>query len=445
MRVSLAIAPTDAQVKTLERSLKESHGDHLSCFLKRGASRRDKRSVYLLPSLAVASGLTDRQVVDLLWGAADKACMSGIEGVFSAEVVTLRRAHVPEESKAVTIVDALAVVATVDGERGDGSDTAFRKMLTAEEGGTLYDWRTLMTSDPVAACDVLGVEAGRQTLIDELARIFDAVASRHVRLIADVVTRDGLMTPVNKIGMAESKLASNDVLGQACYGSTLATLNDGAACGLEDALLSVSSRAAVGLGPLLGTGARFDTFFVSSFTPPHAQAQAQAPTDLASLLCAEGDARLMHPMHPMRPAYSPTSPAYSPTSPAYSPTSPAYSPTSPAYSPTSPAYSPLSPAYSPLSTAYSPTSPAYSPTSPAYSPTSPAYSPTSPAYSPTASPARNVIPYSPTHPHGHDEGPAFSPAFSPPSPNNGAMPYSPTRPYDGDMAVDRTYDVNQTI
>ncbi|KAL6222224.1 hypothetical protein ACLB2K_005616 [Fragaria x ananassa] len=123
---------------------------------------------------------------------------------------------------------------------------------------------------------------------------------------------------------------------------------------------------------------------------------------------------------PTSPGYSPTSPTYSPSSPGYSPTSPAYSPTSPSYSPTSPSYSPTSPSYSPTSPSYSPTSPSYSPTSPAYSPTSPAYSPTSPAYSPT-SPS-----YSPTSPSYSPTSPSYSPtspSYSPTSPS-----YSPTSP-----------------
>ncbi|CAI0551808.1 unnamed protein product [Linum tenue] len=135
---------------------------------------------------------------------------------------------------------------------------------------------------------------------------------------------------------------------------------------------------------------------------------------------------------PTSPSYSPTSPSYSPTSPVYSPTSPAYSPTSPAYSPTSPSYSPTSPSYSPTSPSYSPTSPSYSPTSPSYSPTSPAYSPTSPGYSPTSPSYSPTSPsYSPTSPSYNAQSAKYSPslAYSPSSPRlSPASPYSPTSP-----------------
>ncbi|GKB03315.1 RNA polymerase II large subunit [Tanacetum coccineum] len=60
-------------------------------------------------------------------------------------------------------------------------------------------------------------------------------------------------------------------------------------------------------------------------------------------------------------------------------------PVSTSYSPASPSYSPASPWYRPTPPSYSPTSPWYSPTSPSYSPSSPGltsdgYSPTSPYY-----------------------------------------------------------------
>ncbi|KAE9596560.1 putative DNA-directed RNA polymerase [Lupinus albus] len=130
---------------------------------------------------------------------------------------------------------------------------------------------------------------------------------------------------------------------------------------------------------------------------------------------------------PTSPGYSPTSPGYSPTSPGYSPTSPTYSPSSPGYSPTSPAYSPTSPSYSPTSPSYSPTSPSYSPTSPSYSPTSPSYSPTSPSYSPTSQSYSPTSPaYSPTSPSYSPTSPSYSPtspSYSPTSPS-----YSPTSP-----------------
>ncbi|KAL3846325.1 hypothetical protein ACJIZ3_003728 [Penstemon smallii] len=130
---------------------------------------------------------------------------------------------------------------------------------------------------------------------------------------------------------------------------------------------------------------------------------------------------------PTSPGYSPTSPGYSPTSPTYSPSSPGYSPTSPAYSPTSPSYSPTSPTYSPTSPSYSPTSPSYSPTSPSYSPTSSSYSPTSPSYSPTSAYTPPTSPsYSPTSPSYRPTSPSYSPTsptYNPTSPS-----YSPTSP-----------------
>lgn len=100
----------------------------------------------------------------------------------------------------------------------------------------------------------------------------------------------------------------------------------------------------------------------------------------------------------------------------------------------SPGYNPGTVGYSPTSPQYSPTSPAYSPTSPAYSPTSPAYSPTSPAYSPTSPAYSPTSPaYSPTSPAYSPTSPAYSPtspAYSPTSPAHSptSPAYSPTSP-----------------
>ncbi|GJR39412.1 DNA-directed RNA polymerase II subunit 1 [Tanacetum coccineum] len=128
------------------------------------------------------------------------------------------------------------------------------------------------------------------------------------------------------------------------------------------------------------------------------------------------------------PGYSLSSPGYSPSSPGYSPTLPGYSPMSPGYSPTSPGYS--CPTYSPTSPGYSPTSPSYSPTSPSYSPTSPSYNPSSAKYSPSlayspSSPRLSLSsPYSPTSPNYSPTSPSYSltsPSYSPSSPT-----YSPS-------------------
>ena len=328
--------------------------------------------------------------------------------------------------------------------------------------------------------EVLGIEAGRNSLMHELKSVIEFDGSyvnyRHVAILCDVMTYRGHLMAITRHGINRQDTGP---LMRCSFEETVDILLDAACFGEKDGLDGVSENIMLGQLAPVGTGSfgvylneevlegveigvHGDVFgdykmggsmmqSPGRMTPGHAGGQTpyytQSPSWMQSpaggvggVGSSGGDSPwvgvefspvgsghgglgggLESPGYsPTSPGYSPTSPAYSPTSPAYSPTSPAYSPTSPAYSPTSPAYSPTSPAYSPTSPAYSPTSPAYSPTSPAYSPTSPAYSPTSPAYSPT-SPA-----YSPTSPAYSPSSPQYSPSspqYSPTSPQ-----YSPTSP-----------------
>ncbi|GMF25445.1 unnamed protein product [Phytophthora lilii] len=334
-----------------------------------------------------------------------------------------------------------------------------------------------ISNDIVEIIQVLGIEAVRRALLNEIRQVisFDGayVNYRHLACLCDVMTFRGHLMAITRHGINRD---DSGPLVRCSFEETVEILMDAAMFSEGDPLTGVSENIMLGqLAPLgtgimdlvldakklanaieyeaseiqqvmqgldnewrspdQGPGTPMATPFAStpgfsasspfspgggSFSPAAGAFSPMASPASPGFMAASPAHSPASPLNPTSPAYSPMSPAYSPTSPAYSPTSPAYSPTSPAYSPTSPAYSPTSPAYSPTSPAYSPTSPAYSPTSPAYSPTSPAYSPTSPAYSPT-SPA-----YSPTSPAYSPTSPAYSPtspAYSPTSPA-----YSPTSP-----------------
>jgi DNA-directed RNA polymerase II subunit RPB1 len=342
------------------------------------------------------------------------------------------------------------------------------------------DHTRTMSNDIIEVFRVLGIEACRRALYNELYAITKeaAVNYRHLAMLVDSMTFRGHLMAVTRHGINR---VDTGPLMRCSFEETVEILMQAAAMGESDALRGVSENVMVGNLAPCGTGAfqlvldeelikgsnvalnheirRAEMFKMQSDiagekkwdtpgTPLWGQAGAMdfggAATprhfESSSLM---SDGQLVVPFTPPHSATTPNSPFYregakssrfaaitpqykpvtpasniSPSSPAYSPTSPAYAQSS--YSPTSPAYSPTSPAYSPTSPAYSPTSPAYSPTSPAYSPTSPAYSPTSPAYSPT-SPA-----YSPTSPAYSPTSPAYSPtspAYSPTSPA-----YSPTSP-----------------
>ncbi|KAK4764009.1 hypothetical protein SAY87_013447 [Trapa incisa] len=331
--------------------------------------------------------------------------------------------------------------------------------------------------------EVLGIEAVRRSLLDELRVVisFDGsyVNYRHLAILCDTMTYRGHLMAITRHGINRNDTGP---LMRCSFEETVDTLLDAAVYAESDYLRGVTENIMLGQLAPVGTGscalylddemlkhamdlqlpsymgghdygmtpARSPTsgtpYHDGMMSPnyllspnlhmspisdaqfsPYVSGMAYSPASPVYSPSPQGYSPTSPAYSPTSPLYSPTSPTYSPTSPSYNPNSPSYSPTSPSYSPTSPAYSPTSPAYSPTSPAYSPTSPVYSPTSPAYSPTSPSYSPTSPSYSPTSPAYSPTSPgYSPTSPSYSPTSPSYSPtspSYSPTSPN-----YSPTSP-----------------
>lgn len=345
------------------------------------------------------------------------------------------------------------------------------------------DFTRTVTNDIIEMFSVLGIEAARACLFNELRNVlsFDGayVNYRHLACLADAMTFAGHLMAVSRHGINKSEAGP---MLRASFEETVEVFMKSAAFSQEDILNGVTENVMLGQLARVGTGivdllldhkkianapqtlnqtrdatadflsganagditpSHVPVGWLGSATPVFGGALSGQFTPFTVNPYATGDAtpavmgyqtpNVLGYQTPNYMGYS--SPYVGAKSPAiyqsvsspytmspYRAVSPGYNPGTVSYSPTSPKYSPTSPAYSPTSPAYSPTSPAYSPTSPAYSPTSPAYSPTSPAYSPT-SPA-----YSPTSPAYSPTSPAYSPtspAYSPTSPA-----YSPTSPRD---------------
>ncbi|MBA0770003.1 hypothetical protein Gotri_018685, partial [Gossypium trilobum] len=332
------------------------------------------------------------------------------------------------------------------------------------------DARRTTSNHLIEVIEVLGIEAVRRSLLDELRVVisFDGsyVNYRHLAILCDTMTYRGHLMAITRHGINRNDTGP---MMRCSFEETVDILLDAAVYAESDYLRGVTENIMLGQLAPIGTG---DCALYLNDEMLKNAIELQLPSYMEGLEFGMTPARspvsgtpyhegMMSPSYllspnlrlspisdaqfspyvggmafsptsspgysPSSPGYSPSSPGYSPTSPGYSPTSPGYSPTSPGYSPTSPTYSPSSPGYSPTSPAYSPTSPSYSPTSPSYSPTSPSYSPTSPSYSPTSPSYSPTSPsYSPTSPVYSPTSPAYSPtspAYSPTSPS-----YSPTSP-----------------
>ncbi|VFR02519.1 unnamed protein product [Cuscuta campestris] len=343
------------------------------------------------------------------------------------------------------------------------------------------DARRTTSNHLIEVFQILGIEAVRKSLLDELRAVisFDGsyVNYRHLAILCDAMTYRGHLMSITRHGINRNDTGP---MMKCSFEETVDILLDAAVYAEPDYLRGVTENimlgqlAPIGTGdcalflneemlkqaieiplpsymdgglefgmtprrsPLSGTPYHYHDGLMSPMMSPNFRMSPSTDAVFSPLIGGMAFSPSSSPFSPPSSGYSPSSPSnlasspiysplspnsssgYSPTSPIYSPTSPVYSPTSPNYSPTSPNYSPTSPSYSPTSPSYSPTSPSYSPTSPAYSPTSPAYSPTSPSYSPT-SPS-----YSPTSPSYSPTSPSYSPtspAYSPTSPG-----YSPTSP-----------------
>lgn len=125
--------------------------------------------------------------------------------------------------------------------------------------GDFLDPNRIFTNDIVSMLRVYGVEAGRSTIIRELRAVFEghsiSVDNRHLNLIGDYMTRDGGITPFNRLGIR----SNNSPFTKMSFETTLQFLKDAALEGDWDELTSPSARLVMGrLGPL-GTGS-FDVF-----------------------------------------------------------------------------------------------------------------------------------------------------------------------------------------
>ncbi|KAL0450353.1 UNVERIFIED_CONTAM: DNA-directed RNA polymerase II subunit RPB1 [Sesamum latifolium] len=329
------------------------------------------------------------------------------------------------------------------------------------------DARRTTSNHLIEVIEVLGIEAVRKALLDELRVVisFDGsyVNYRHLAILCDTMTYRGHLMAITRHGINRNDTGP---MMRCSFEETVDILLDAAVYAETDHLRGVTENimlgqlAPIGTGdcalylneemlkqaieiplpsymeggglefgmtparsPLTGTPYHDGMMSPSYLLSPNLRLSPVTDAQFSPYVGGMAFSPTSSPGYsPSSPGYSPSSPGYSPTSPGYSPTSPGYSPTSPTYSPSSPGYSPTSPAYSPTSPSYSPTSPTYSPTSPSYSPTSPSYSPTSPSYSPT-SPSYSPNPlHTPNIPCIQPTSPAYSPlpSYSPTSPS-----YSP--------------------
>lgn len=142
-------------------------------------------------------------------------------------------------------------------------DDATGKWSIITEGSNLkevmkiegVDAKAVKTNSILEVADVLGIEAARNSLINEASETLSAAGTvdiRHIMLVADLMTNDGYIKAIGRHGISGRK---SSVLARAAFEITAPHLLHAAMNGEEDKLEGVAENIIVGQPVTLGTGA----------------------------------------------------------------------------------------------------------------------------------------------------------------------------------------------
>ncbi len=117
------------------------------------------------------------------------------------------------------------------------------------------DYRRTTTNNIFEIAEVLGIEAARNAIIREIMRVLEDagldVDIRHVMLVADIMTWNGSIRQIGRLGVAGEKPS---VLARAAFEVTVKQFYEAAVAGEEDSLRGVTESIIAGIPPRVGTG-----------------------------------------------------------------------------------------------------------------------------------------------------------------------------------------------
>ena len=164
-----------------------------------------------------------------------------------------------ESCQSVRVIMAAALDASASAE-------ALRDLMTLGLDDEI-DWRTWRIGDARAVERVLGIEAARRAVREELWFLLSSgVAPRHMTLVADAMTQTGVLLPLNQNGRDRMPGADVCALGRACFNAPAKKLQLAARAGHRDNLMSADSRQLVGMAPAVGTSPEMFTIVSSAGT-----------------------------------------------------------------------------------------------------------------------------------------------------------------------------------
>jgi len=117
------------------------------------------------------------------------------------------------------------------------------------------DYINTHSNDIIEIFNVLGIEAGRQVLIDEMVSVVDHAGEyinlRHIELLCDVMTSKGTLTSINRQGIKRGDVGP---LARASFEDTTSQLISAGIFSERDTLKGVSSNIMLGQRMKSGTG-----------------------------------------------------------------------------------------------------------------------------------------------------------------------------------------------
>src|SRR5690606_33906615 len=146
--------------------------------------------------------------------------------------------------------------------------------------GSYVEPNDIYSNDIAAFLKYYGVEAARAVIVAEMQAVFGghgiSVDSRHLTLIADMMTRAGTYIPFNRIGMA----SSISPFMKMSFETTCNFLKDATMYGERDRLENPSSRIVMGKLSGVGTGS-FDLLMDLNQSIKEEEEEAQEPAQVS--------------------------------------------------------------------------------------------------------------------------------------------------------------------
>ena len=164
--------------------------------------------------------------------------------------------HLKEKLHSIRVKGIKGIKQVLPVKRGDDyviltSGTNLKEILALEEADS-----TITTSNDIHEIyEVLGIEAARQAIIDEVYKVIEAqglnIDQRHIMLVADIMCTSGLVKGITRYGVVSEKAS---VLARASFETPIKHLINAALEGEVDPLASVVENVMINQPVPLGTG-----------------------------------------------------------------------------------------------------------------------------------------------------------------------------------------------